>query len=149
MVLADDNFSTIIRAIRKGRSVFSNLSKFLLYLLSCNVGQVLLLVLGLTFQDPAGESTFPLSPVAALWINTLSAGPPALALGLEPTDKNAMDKRPEDFKSIFVKWWWLDLFYYGLVMAAISIANFAIVAYAYHTAPLGVDCNAGYKAECE
>lgn len=149
VVLADDNFSTIIRAIRKGRSVFSNLSKFLLYLLSCNVGQVLLLVIGLAFQDQTGESTFPISPVGALWINTLSAGPPALALGLEPTDKNAMDKRPEDFKSIFVLEWWLDLFFYGVLMGAISLANFAIAAYAYNDGYLGIDCNSGYRSECE
>lgn len=147
--MADDNFSTIIRAIRKGRSVFSNLSKFLLYLLSCNVGEVLLLVIGLAFQDKNGESTFPLSPVAALWINTLSAGPPALALGIEPTDKNAMDRRPEDFKSIFVLAWWLDLFYYGILMAAVSIANYVIVVYAQHDGDLGLDCNAGYEERCE
>lgn len=113
------------------------------------MGQVLVLTIGLAFRDPNAESTFPLSPVAALWLNTLSAGPPALALGLEPTDKNAMDKRPEDFKSIFVKVWWLDLFYYGIVMAAICLANFVVVVYAYHDGQLGIDCNAGYKEECE
>lgn len=68
IVLADDNFSTIIRAVRKGRSVFTNLSKFLLYLLSGNVAEVIVLLIGLAFQDETGISVFPLSPVAALWM---------------------------------------------------------------------------------
>lgn len=77
IVLADDNFSTIITAIRKGRGIFFNLKKFLLYLLSGNLAEVLILMIGLAFIDERGESTFPISPVAALWINTLAAGPPA------------------------------------------------------------------------
>ena len=77
VILADDNFSTIVRAIRKGRSVFRNLSKFLLYLLSGNVAEVLVLLIGLAFRELPGSngarlSVFPLSPVAALWINTIA-----------------------------------------------------------------------------
>ena len=131
IVLADDNFATIVRAVRKGRSVFGNvrvalrmpmtpqLAKFLLYLLSGNVAEVVVLLIvrplrgearltsqGLAFRELPGTtgirlSVFPLSPVAALWINTLAAGPPALALGLEPTAVDAMDKAPSDYKRIF------------------------------------------------
>ena len=124
IVLSDDNFSTIITAIRKGRGIFQNLSKFLLFLLSGNLAEVLVMMIGLAFIDNNGESTFPLSPVAALWINTLAAGPPALALGLEPTPVDAMDKAPSDFKTIFTRVWYIDLFFYGTLIAALSLTNF-------------------------
>ncbi|KAJ9125453.1 hypothetical protein QFC22_000414 [Naganishia vaughanmartiniae] len=94
IILADDNFASITRAIRKGRGTLMNLSKFLLYLLSGNIAEVLVLVVGLAFLNKDNVSVYPLSPVAALWINTIAAGPPALALGLEPTAKDAMEKSP-------------------------------------------------------
>jgi magnesium-transporting ATPase (P-type) len=72
--------------------------------------------IGLAFRDETDESTFPLSPVAALLINTIAAGPPAMALGYEPTDKHAMDNRPSDYDTIFTFWWYMDLFYYGFMM---------------------------------
>jgi Na+-exporting ATPase len=103
IVLADDNFASITRAIRKGRATFSNLSKFLLYLLSGNIAEVLVMLIGLAFKNENGISQYPLSPVAALWINTIAAGPPALALGLEPTAKDAMDHTPKAYKTIFTK----------------------------------------------
>lgn len=70
IVLADDNFATIVRAIKKGRGVLMNLSKFLLFLLSGNLAEVLVLLIGLAFKDQLDRSVYPLSPVAALWINT-------------------------------------------------------------------------------
>jgi len=141
MVLSDDRFSTIVTAIQKGRGIFSNLSKFFLYLMSGNVAQIMLMLIGLAFIDDQGLSTFPTSPVAILWINTLCAGPPALALGLEPTPRDAMSKRPEDYKTIFTFWWIVDLFTYGTFMAGIALANFSIVMYGYFGGDLGVNCN--------
>jgi hypothetical protein len=103
----------------------------LLYLLSGNVAEVLVLLVGLAFRDETGISVFPLSPVAALWMyvvmaaddmsaglngvrsNTLAAGPPAFALGLEPTAKDAMVKPPSAYATIFTFWWFADLFFYG------------------------------------
>lgn len=105
IVLADDNFSTIVRAIRKGRSVFQNLSKFLVYLLSGNVAEVLVLMVGLAFRSE-GVAVYPISPVGALWINTISAGPPALALGIEPTAHDAMYLAPDSFQAIFTTSWY-------------------------------------------
>jgi hypothetical protein len=72
IVLADDNFASIIRAIKKGRGTLMNLSKFLIYLLSGNVAEVLVLMVGLAFKNEAGISVYPISPVAALWV---SGGP--------------------------------------------------------------------------
>lgn len=128
IVLADDNFSTIVRAIRKGRSVFQNLSKFLVYLLSGNVAEVVVLMIGLAFRRD-GVAVYPIGPVAALWINTITTGPPALALGIEPTAKDAMDLGPEDFQGIFTPSWYLGTIGYGVFMGAQTLANFVIVQY--------------------
>lgn len=141
IVLSDDNFATIIVAIRKGRGIFFNLGKFMLYLMSGNIAQIVLMLIGLAFIDDAGLSTFPISPVAILWINTLCAGPPALALGLEPTPSDAMDRKPREYRTIFTFWWIFDLFFYGFLLGAIAIANFAIVMWGYFDGYLGVDCN--------
>lgn len=131
IVLADDNFSTIITAIRKGRGIFNNLKKFMLYLLSGNLMEVLTMMIGLAFIDTRGESTFPISPVGALWINTLAAGPPALALGLEPTPFDAMSKTPKDFKTMFTLTWMLDFVFYGLLMSGLSLTAFAVTIWGY------------------
>ncbi|ORY35588.1 putative calcium-transporting ATPase 3 [Naematelia encephala] len=148
IVLSDDNFSTIIRAIRKGRSVFKNLSKFLLYLLSGNLAEIIVLMIGLAFKDDNGQAVFPLSPVAALWINTLSAGPPALALGLEPTAIDAMDLPPTAFHHIFTLEFYIDLVFYGFLIGALSLVNFVIVLWGYFPGDLGQYCNEGDTAIC-
>jgi magnesium-transporting ATPase (P-type) len=128
IVLSDDNFATIIVAIRKGRGIFFNLGKFMMYLMSCNVAQIVLMLIGLAFKDGQDRSTFPISPVAILWINTLCAGPPALALGLEETPSDAMERHPSEYKNLFTFWWLFDtIFFYGLLMGAIAIGNFTAV----------------------
>lgn len=147
IVLSDDNFATIIVAIRKGRGIFFNLSKFMLYLMSGNIAQIVLMLIGLAFIDAQGISTFPISPVAILWINTLCAGPPALALGLEKTPADAMDHKPSDYKTIFTFWWIFDLFAYGIFLGAIAIANFAIVMWGYFDGYLGIDCNENLRQD--
>jgi len=149
LVLADDNFATICRAIRKGRSVFKNLAKFLLYLLSGNLAEIIVLMIGLAFKDENGQAVFPLSPVAALWINTLAAGPPALALGLEPTALDAMDLPPSSFQSIFTLEFYADLIFYGFLMGALSLVNFVIVLWGYFPGDLGRFCNETDDAICE
>lgn len=150
IVLADDNFASITRAIRKGRGTLMNLSKFLLYLLSGNIAEVLVLIVGLAFLNEQKVSVYPLSPVAALWINTIAAGPPALALGLEPTAKDAMEKSPRAYKTIFTLWWYIDLIFYGILIGSLSIANFVIVVWGRGDGDLGINCNEGsYNNSCE
>lgn len=141
IVLSDDNFATIIVAVKKGRGIFFNLSKFFLYLMSGNIAQIVLMLIGLAFRDENGQSTFPISPVGILWINTLCAGPPALALGLEETPSDAMLRKPHEFHNIFTFWWIVDLFAYGFFMGAIALANFAAVMWGYFDGYLGVRCN--------
>jgi potassium/sodium efflux P-type ATPase len=148
IVLTDDNFASIIAAIHKGRAVFKNLSKFLLYLLSGNVGELVVLLVGLAFRDENNNAVFPLSPVAALWINTLTAGPPAMALGLEPPSPDAMVLPPDHYRTIFTAEFAIDLFFYGFLMGAQALVNFVIVMWGYFDGDLGHDCNERDLAVC-
>jgi Ca2+-transporting ATPase len=95
MVLLDDNFATIVAAIEEGRSIFLNIRKFLGFLLSANAGLVLTLFLGVIFAGPLGlledgNLILPLLAVQILWINLVTNGPPALALGVDPREPGAM-----------------------------------------------------------
>lgn len=99
LVLTDDNFDSIRSAIREGRRIFDNIQRFVLHLLATNVAEVILLVIGLCFIDESGASVFPLSPLAILWINMVTSGPPAFGLGLERPAINIMTRPPHNPKT--------------------------------------------------
>jgi P-type Ca2+ transporter type 2C len=88
MVLTDDNFASIVAAIEQGRVIYSNIRKFVYFLLACNVGEILIVFGAMLFGMP-----MPLRPVQLLWLNLVSDGAPALALGLEKGDDDIM-KQP-------------------------------------------------------
>ena len=88
MVLTDDNFASIVAAIEQGRIIYSNIRKFVYFLLACNVGEILIVFGAMLFGMP-----MPLRPVQLLWLNLVSDGAPALALGLEKGDRDIM-KQP-------------------------------------------------------
>ncbi len=101
MILTDDNFATIVKAIREGRVIYDNLKKFILFLLSCNISEVLLMFIAIVFGsfifrmfgvDPA-LAYIPLLPVQILWMNLITDGLPALALGINPAEPNIMDRK--------------------------------------------------------
>ena len=87
-----------------------------------------MILCGLAFRRD-GVAVYPIAPPAALYINTLAAGLPALALGVEPTAKDAMDIGPENFQKIFTASWYMDTIGYGVVIGAQALANFVIVQY--------------------
>lgn len=99
LVLTDDNFDSIRSAISEGRRIFDNIQRFVLHLLTTNVAEVILLVIGLCFIDGQGASVFPLSPLAILWINMVTSSPPAFGLGLEKPAVNIMKRAPHNMKT--------------------------------------------------
>jgi Ca2+-transporting ATPase len=124
MVLADDNFATIVAAVEEGRAIFSNIRKFLRYLLSSNIGEVMTMFFGVLLADGigltgAGEGVvLPLLATQILWINLVTDGAPALALGLEPADPGIMNQppRPRD-EGVLTRRMWAGIFFVGAVMA--------------------------------
>ncbi|MFR1708076.1 MAG: calcium-translocating P-type ATPase, PMCA-type [Clostridium sp.] len=99
MILLDDNFATIVTAIEEGRVIYDNIRKFIRYLLSCNLGEVLTMFLASLFYLEV-----PLLPIQILFVNLVTDGLPAIALGVDPADKNIMYEKPrEKGESIFAR----------------------------------------------
>lgn len=129
MVLADDDFSTIVNAACEGRGIFDNIRKFLRYLLSSNAGEVLAVFAGVIFAgalgltDPSTTSvTVPLLAVQLLWINLLTDAAPALAMGVDPISDGLMDKRPRKTTDHVINAaMWRDIVFVGLIMAAVTL----------------------------
>jgi P-type Ca2+ transporter type 2C len=132
MVLADDNFATIVQAVREGRSIFDNIRKFLRYLLSSNMGEVLTVflgvvgagVIGLTSQTVASPHAvvLPLLATQLLWINLVTDLGPALALGVDPPVGDLMARQPRPLTERLIdSRMWRDVFEIGLVTAVLTL----------------------------
>ncbi|KAF8992359.1 sodium transport ATPase [Cyathus striatus] len=148
LVLTDDNFDSIRVAVTEGRRLFLNIQRFILHLLSVNIGEVLLLIVGLCFVDEDGTSVFPLSPIGVLWVNMLTSAPPAFGLGMEEAPKDLMRKPPHSARDGVFSWpIIIDTFGYGIMMGATCLASFVIVIYAGNNGNLGHGCN--HAAELE
>src|SRR3954468_1719805 len=124
MVLADDNFATIVAAVEEGRSIFSNIRKFLRYLLSSNIGEVLTMFFGVLcstaigLDAQGGAVVLPLLATQLLWINLVTDGAPALALGLDPPDPLLMQCRPRPASErVITARMWTGIVLVGVVMA--------------------------------
>ncbi|AHF06500.1 calcium-translocating P-type ATPase, PMCA-type [Desulfitobacterium metallireducens] len=96
MILTDDNFTTIVHAIREGRNIYSNIKKSVIFLLSCNLGEIIAIFLSVLFFWPV-----PLLPTQILWINLITDTLPAIALGVDPGDKDVMKMKPRNPKESF------------------------------------------------
>ena len=131
MVLADDDFATIVAAVEEGRAIFANIRKFLRYLLSSNIGEVLTMFFGVLFARRIGlhviEGTvvLPLLATQILWINLVTDGPPALALGVDPPDDGLMARPPRPVgEAVITAAMWRGIALVGIVMAAGTLAVF-------------------------
>lgn len=121
MVLADDNFSTIVIAVKEGRKVFANIQKSIQYLLSANLGEVLTLFM----MTVLGWQI--LQPVHILWINLVTDTFPAIALGVEPTEPGIMNQKPRGRKSNFFSGGVFQaIIYQGLLEGGITLAVYAL-----------------------
>ncbi|KAI0536480.1 ATPase [Xylaria digitata] len=149
IVLTDDKFNSIVAAIREGRRMFDNIQKFILHLLTSNVGEVILLIAGLGFQDEAGYSVFPISPLQILWINLVTSSFPAFGLGREAASREVMRKPPHDKKSgVFTKQVLVDMVVYGILMGSLTLATFIIIVYGANDGQLGENCNKEWGPTC-
>jgi magnesium-transporting ATPase (P-type) len=130
MILADDNFATIVAAVNEGRAIFHNIRSFLRYLLSSNIGEVLTVLLGVVgagaigLTEAAGEGVaVPLLAVQILWINLVTDAAPALALGVDPPDRDLMARPPRAIGSRMIDGrMWLGIGLIGLTMSLAALA---------------------------
>jgi Ca2+-transporting ATPase len=126
IVLADDNFATIVAAVEEGRAIFSNIRKFLRYLLATNMGEVMTMFFGVVLADaigltgaPGSAVVLPLTATQLLWINLLTDGAPALALGVDPAHDGVMTRPPRPRgEKVITRRMWMGIFQVGIVMAA-------------------------------
>jgi Ca2+-transporting ATPase len=132
MVLTDDNYASIVSAVEQGRIIYSNIRKFVYYLISCNIAEIMIIflptVLGKVLFPFAPEEmavSSPLKPIQLLWLNLVTDGAPALALGTEKGDPDIMDQAPRPKKEPIVNRFML----FGIGIQTIAIAGATLLAY--------------------
>lgn len=122
IILSDDNFATIVAAVEEGRNIYLNIQKTVLFLLSCNIGEVVTLFLAILFLSGYPS---PLTPIQILWVNLVTDSFPSLALGVDPNQKGVMEMAPRDKKeSLFGSFGWVYLVLNGLLIGTISLVAF-------------------------
>ena len=118
MVLADDDFATIVAAVEEGRRIYDNIRRFVRYLLTTNSAEIWVMTLAPFLGLP-----FPLLAVQILWVNLVTDGLPALALGVEPTERGTMRRPPRSpSESLFARGLWQHTIWVGLLMASVALA---------------------------
>ena len=124
MILTDDNYSTIINAVEQGRIIYANIRRFIRYMLSCNLGEVLTIFIAALIPG----MPLPLLPIQILWVNLVTDGLPAIALGFEPAEDGIMDLKPrKKDENIFANGLAGKIFSRGILIAASSLLSFYIL----------------------
>jgi len=122
MVLTDDNFATIVAAVEEGRRIFANILKAIQFLLSCNIGEIFVLLVATLLNWPEV-----LLPIHILWVNLVTDSLPALALGVDPAEKDIMDRKPRDPNSrVFDSGMVRRILYQGIMVGGLTLAAFRI-----------------------
>jgi len=123
VILMDDNFATLVSAIEEGRVIYQNIRKFIRYLLSCNIGEVVTMFLAMLMGMPV-----PLLPIQILLINLVTDGLPAIALGLDPPDSDVMDRKPRrSTDSIFSGGLLTVILFRGMLIGLATVAVFSMM----------------------
>jgi Ca2+-transporting ATPase len=123
MVITDDNFASIVAAVEEGRGIYDNIRKFIHYLLSCNVGEIMVMFVASLLRLP-----LPLLPIQILWVNLVTDGLPALALGVDPIDKNIMNRPPRlKNESVITRKMGTHIMLQGAFIAFCSLLAFYLV----------------------
>jgi len=120
MILTDDNFASIVGAVEEGRKIYQNIKKFIHYLISCNLGEIIAISGAILIGLPS-----PLIPIQILWVNLVTDGLPALALGLDPTEEDIMRRPPRDpNKGIFSGKMGFNIFSQGIFIGFLTLCAF-------------------------
>lgn len=150
VVLADDNFASIVAAVEEGRRIFDNIQKFILHVLAENIAQAGTLLIGLVFKDSRSLSVFPLAPVEIIFIIMISSGLPDMGLGFEPAVPDIMLRPPQSLKTgIFDMEFLVDMMLYGMWITALCLGSFSLVVYGFGNGDLGQMCNDHYSESCD
>ena len=122
MILTDDNFATIVEAVKEGRGIYSNIKKAVHFLLSSNIGEIITIFIAMCFGWAA-----PLLPIQLLWVNLVTDSLPAIALGLDPAEKDIMDRKPQSTKvSMFANGLGERIALEGCMIGMLALLAFAI-----------------------
>lgn len=122
MILANDNFVTIVEAVKTGRHIYANIKKAIHFLIATNIGEIVAIFFGLLL----GLET-PLLAIQLLWINLVTDSFPAIALGMEPAEKDIMNRKPNDSKkSIFADGLWEKIFVEGFMIGILTLFAFSL-----------------------